>query len=80
MPPPGFLELVDLLTQPILLYLGDLALPDGKSAENLPLARMHIDLLDVLKDKTQGNLSDPEQAIVDDLLYRLRTRYVQKTA
>jgi len=75
----GFLDLVDLLAQPILLYLGDLALPDGKKAENLPLARLHIDLLDVLKDKTQGNLLQQEQAVIDDLLYRLRLRYVQKT-
>lgn len=79
LPAPGFLDLVDMLVQPILIYLGDLQLPDGKSAEDLPLARRHIDLLDVLMNKTQGNLSDQEQAIVSDLLYRLRLRYVQKT-
>ena len=60
------------------LYLGDAELPDGGSAENLDMARLHIDLLDVLRRKTAGNLSVQESATMDDLLYRLRMRYVQK--
>ncbi|MFQ5351167.1 MAG: hypothetical protein ACE5EG_12060, partial [Thermoanaerobaculia bacterium] len=39
---PGFLDLVTLLAEPIALYLGDVELPDGKSAENLEMARLHI--------------------------------------
>lgn len=75
---PTFLDLVTLLAEPIALYLGDAELPDGKSAENLDMARLHIDLLDVLRRKTVGNLEAGEARLLEDLLYRCRLRYVQK--
>ena len=75
---PSFLDLVTLLAEPIGLYLGDAELPDGKSAENLEMARLHIDLLDVLRQKTAGNLEPGESRLLEDLLYRCRLRYVQK--
>lgn len=75
---PSIYDLVSMLAQPIALYLGDAALPDGESMENLDLARLHIDLLEVLRDKTRGNLSSEESTFLDDLLYQLRLRYVEK--
>ncbi len=75
---PGFLDLVGLITEPVAFYLGDEALPDGRLMENLDMARLHIDLLDVLRQRTAGNLTAQEQAVLEDLLYRLRVRYVQK--
>jgi hypothetical protein len=75
---PTFYDLVALLAEPISLYLGDLQLPDGGSAENLEMARLHIDLLAVLRQKTAGNLSAQEAGALEDLLYRLRLRYIQK--
>jgi hypothetical protein len=75
---PSFLDLVTLLAEPVALYLGDIELPDGKSAENLEMARLHIDLLDVLRRKTAGNLDAAESGLLEDLLYRYRLRYVQK--
>jgi hypothetical protein len=75
---PTFLDLVGLLTDPVPFYLGDATLPDGQSVENLDAARLHIDLLDVLRQRTAGNLTAQEQAVLEDLLYRLRVRYVQK--
>ncbi len=75
---PTFLDLVGVLTEPVPFYLGDAALPDGQTMENLDAARLHIDLLDVLRQRTAGNLSAQEQAVLEDLLYRLRVRYVQK--
>lgn len=77
-PAPGFLDLVALLAEPVALYLGDAQTPDGQSHENLDAARLHIDLLDVLREKTAGNLSAQESGILEDVLYRLRMRYVQK--
>lgn len=74
----GFFDLVSLVAQPIAIYLGDAKLPDGESAENLDLARLHIDLLEVLKTKTNGNLTEQERSFLEDLLYQLRLRYVQK--
>jgi len=75
---PTIYDLVSVLAQPIALYLGDAALPEGESMENLDLARLHIDLLEVLRDKTQGNLSSEESTFLDSLLYQLRLRYVEK--
>ena len=76
---PTFYDLVAMLAEPVPLYLGDMELPDGQSAENLEMAQLHIDLLEVLRQKTAGNLAVQESAFLEDLLYRLRVRYVQKT-
>jgi Domain of unknown function (DUF1844) len=76
---PTFYDLVAMLAEPVPIYLGDMELPDGQSAENLEMAGVHIDLLDVLRQKTAGNLSAQESAFLEDLLYRMRVRYVQKT-
>lgn len=75
---PTFFDLAAILAEPVALYLGDMPLPDGESAENLEMARLHIDLLDILRQKTVGNLTAQEAAFLEDLLYRLRVRYVQK--
>ncbi|MEA2693208.1 MAG: hypothetical protein QOJ16_2595 [Acidobacteriota bacterium] len=75
---PTFYDLAAILAEPVALYLGDLELEDGQPAENLEMARMHLDLLDVLRQKTAGNLTPQESAFLEDLLYRLRVRYVQK--
>lgn len=75
---PSFFDLVGALAEPASIYLGDVPLPDGGSAENLEAARFHIDLLDLLRKRTAGNLSAQEHAVLEDVLYRLRVRYVQK--
>lgn len=76
---PGFFDLVAMLAEPVPIYLGDARLPDGQAAENLEIARFHIDMMDVLRQKTAGNLTAQESAFLEDLLYRLRVRYVQKS-
>lgn len=85
-PPPagapgkaGFADLVAILAEPVAIYLGDAPLPDGRSAENLDAARLHIDLLEVLQEKTAGSLSPDEATLLEGLLYQLRMRYLQKT-
>ena len=76
---PSFYDLVAMMAEPVPVYLGDVEIPGGGSAENLEMARLHIDLLDVLREKTAGNLSAEESSFLEDLLYRMRVRYVQKT-
>ena len=75
---PSFMDLLAMLAEPISVYLGDAVLPDGQDATNLEMARFYIDLLAVLRQKTAGNLTAQEDAVLEDLLYRLRVRYVQK--
>lgn len=74
----SILDLVGLLAEHTALYLGEASLPDGKSVRDLRAAKLHLDLLDVLKAKTAGNLTTQEQAVLDDILYRLRMLYVEK--
>ncbi|HSU84315.1 MAG TPA: DUF1844 domain-containing protein [Thermoanaerobaculia bacterium] len=76
---PSFYDLVAMMAEPVPIYLGDARLPDGQVATNLEMARLHIDLLEILHQKTAGNLTPQERAFLEDLLYRLRVRYVQKT-
>jgi uncharacterized protein DUF1844 len=75
---PSFFDLVAMMAEPVQIYLGDAALPDGQDATNLEMARFHIDLLAVLRQKTARNLTAQESAFLEDLLYQLRVRYVQK--
>ena len=79
MPAAGFMDLVAMLAEPIAFLLGDAPLPDGRNAQDLPRARLHIDLLAVLQEKTRGNVTAQETALLDDLLAQLRLRYVEKT-
>lgn len=76
---PTFYDLVAMMAEPVPIYLGDARLPDGQVATNLEMARLHIDLLEILHQKTAGNLTPQERAFLEDLLYRLRVRYVQKS-
>jgi hypothetical protein len=50
-----------------------------KAEENFNQAKFIIDTLDMLKEKTKGNLDKEETGLVDDMLYELRLAYVQKT-
>jgi hypothetical protein len=77
-PEPTFIDLIGLLAQPIAMFLGDAKLPGGEVEENLPLARYHIDLLELVEAKTKGNISSEEAKLLEDLLYQLRMRYLQK--
>jgi hypothetical protein len=75
---PSFFELVEVLFESIPLLLGDVELPGGEKVENLEGARFYIDLLDVLRQKTMGNLTSQELAYLEKNLYQARMRYVQK--
>jgi hypothetical protein len=43
---------------------------------NLPAARMQIDMLRLLKEKTEGNLETDEGKLLDNVLYELHMAYV----
>ncbi len=58
------------------VHLGDAPAPDGTEPE-LELARQNIDLLELLQQKTKGNLSGEEERLLAQALYDLRARYVE---
>ena len=49
----------------------------AEKKQDLSLARMTIDLLGVLDEKTSGNLTDEEKKILEDVLAGLRMQYVR---
>ncbi len=76
--PSNFLELVNLLAMQAAIGLGGFQGPGGERIPPNPLAaKHHIDLLEILKSKTEGNLTDDEKLALDGVLYELRMQYVQ---
>lgn len=54
--------------------------PDPETGErelDLELAKQNIEILDMLEDKTKGNLTEREKEIIQKLLYDLRMSYVR---
>lgn len=49
----------------------------GNFEKNLDSAKLHIDLLTMLKDKTKGNLTKEEEDLLSALLYDTKMRYVE---
>lgn len=71
-------DLVSLLVTQALVYLG--AFPDPKTGQamvSLEYAKLHIDLLGVLQEKTKGNLKAPEQKLLDRAVGELRMEFVE---
>lgn len=60
-----------------LIHLGEIHDPQLKEITvNLPAAKHTIEILEIIKDKTVGNLDDNEQKLLNDILYNLRLKYV----
>jgi len=78
---PGTIEFTTFvlgLAHTSLIHLGDVPNPEtGKAAPDLALARESIELLVLLRDKTRGNLTGEEEKIFEDVLARLRLRFVE---
>ena len=76
--PASFLELVNLLMMQAVIGLGGFQGPSGERIPPNPAAaRHHIDLLDILKTKTKGNLTEEESKTLDDVLHELHMQFVQ---
>lgn len=79
LPDASVQELIGIFVTQALFQLGELPNPITKKTEtNLAHAKHTIDMLQVIKDKTSGNLSPEEQKLLDTQLYDLRMRYVRR--
>jgi hypothetical protein len=73
-----FIEFVLMQAQQIALMLGQIPGPDGKPMEpNLPVARIFIDQLEMIREKTRGNLSNEEADILSKVLADLQLAFVE---
>jgi len=76
--PVGFLDLVNLLAMQASIGISGWGGPGGQQMPPDPeLAKHHIDLLDVLEKKTEGNLTDEEKRTLATVTYELRMQFVQ---
>ena len=76
----GFVDLLNLVAMQATIALGGVKTPDGQQIPpNPPMAKYHVDMLDVLDQKTQGNLTPDEKRVLDRVLYELRMQFVQMT-
>jgi hypothetical protein len=64
----------------VFFYLGDLTPRGAEPQLNLDMAKYQIDILGVIEEKTQGNLTPEEQRLLDAALYETRMRFVNVTS
>ena len=66
-----------LLANSALYHLGEGADASGEGALDLAQAQFSIDLLRLLREKTEGHRSPDESRLLDGILYDLEMRFVR---
>jgi hypothetical protein len=80
LPEINFSTFIFSLNASALVHLGAIEDPaSGQKVKNLPLAKQTIDILNMLEEKTRGNLNKDEENIMRNILYDLRIAYVKET-
>jgi hypothetical protein len=78
LPEVNFSSFLLSLSSSVLLHLGEIPDPQsGGKKKDLALAKQSIDILTLLKEKTEGNLTEEEKNLLENLLYDLRMRFVK---
>jgi hypothetical protein len=73
-----FIEFVVMHAQNAALFLGQIPNPrTGEAEVNLDLARMFIDQLAMIQEKTRGNLTNEEAKVLSNALSNLQMAYVE---
>ena len=73
-----FIEFVMMQAQNAALFLGQIPNPQtGKAEVNLGVARMFIDQLAMIQEKTRGNLTSEETAVLRNALSSLQMAFVE---
>jgi hypothetical protein len=79
--PAGFRALLAPFYVEALIHLGVEPHPEtGQRSVDLDAARVPIDLLTLLEEKTRGNLTDAEAAELREALYQVRMIYVERSS
>ena len=73
-----FIEFVMMQAQQASLFLGRIPSPQsGKTEVMLEPAKLFIDHLEMIREKTRGNLTNEEKEILNSVLSDLEMAYVQ---
>lgn len=77
LPKPDFVGFVLSLANTAMLNLGVIPNPMGGDTEvNLEGARQMIDFLEILDEKTRGNLTEEEERLLKQILAELRMQFI----
>jgi hypothetical protein len=77
-PEVTFSSFVLSLSTTVMYHLGDFPDPaTNKTEKNLAAAKQTIDMLNMIKIKTAGNLDIDEKELLEGILYELMMRYVK---
>jgi|ERR1051326_7228563 hypothetical protein len=73
-----FIEFVMMHAQNAALFLGQIPNPKtGEGEVNLELAKIFIDQLEMIQEKTRGNLSNDESTVLRNAVSNLHMVYVE---
>lgn len=79
LPEMDFSTFLFSISSTALLHFGDIPDPmTNRKEKNLPMVKQTIDIIDMLKEKTKGNLTPEEEILIDNILYDLRMRYIRE--
>jgi hypothetical protein len=77
LPPASLPVLVQLLASQAMLAMGKMQVPGQPDLKvDLDAAKHFVDLLGVLEDKTKGNVTPDEAAMISAVAHELRMIYV----
>ena len=79
LPEVTFANFIFSLSTTAMYHFGDIPDPATKEPrKNLAAAKQTIDLISLLRTKTQGNLDEQEKDLIEGVLYELRMRFVKE--
>jgi len=79
MPSPTFPQLVDTFFFQTMISLGKQMSPLSQKYErDLAIAQYHIAILELLQEKTKGNLSKDEDEHLDGILHTVRMAFIDE--
>lgn len=79
LPPVDFTTFVLSLATSALVSLGEVQGDEGEKPD-MPLARQTIDTIAMLQEKTKGNLSGEEERLVNQVLFDLRMKFIERSS
>lgn len=73
-----FMQLLYMFHTSAMQGLGKIADPTGQTSRNLEYVTQTIDLMEMLKDKTKGNISEDIEKVLDGMLSELHINYIDE--
>ena len=75
-----FMQLLSIFYSSAMVALGKLKNPATDQIErNIEQAKLSIDILDLIKEKTKNNLTDSQKRTLEGLLTDLRLNYIDES-